>query len=216
MGNHRMFSKRVVDSGRFLMLPAKARLLYYDLGMSADDDGVAEAFTVMRTTGATRKELRLLTEAGYVLPLEGEHIVYIRDWKENNIIRKDRYHPSIHAELLKRHGLSPGVVRPVDEMEPEDKVSQGNSIKENEIKENRMLPVIMQAQAQARARDGHPSIEEVRSYMRLVQEQEMLTHGTDIAAEAFYRHFTAAGWRRLGVPLTDWKTEAKLWAIRGG
>lgn len=50
MAERRMFAKSVINSARFLTMPPSSRLLYYDLGMAADDDGVVEAFTVMRTT----------------------------------------------------------------------------------------------------------------------------------------------------------------------
>lgn len=39
MANRRMFSLLVVDTDHFLDMPATARLLFYDLGMRADDDG---------------------------------------------------------------------------------------------------------------------------------------------------------------------------------
>ena len=60
MAERRMFAKAIVGSARFLRMPATSRLLYYDLGMAADDDGVAEAFSVMRITGATDDDLRVL------------------------------------------------------------------------------------------------------------------------------------------------------------
>ena len=43
MAERRMFAKAVINSARFLRMPATARLLYYDLGMAADDDGVVES-----------------------------------------------------------------------------------------------------------------------------------------------------------------------------
>lgn len=59
LAERRMFSKTVISSARFLRMPPTSRLLYFDLGMEADDDGCVEAFGVMRKTGATeRKESR--------------------------------------------------------------------------------------------------------------------------------------------------------------
>lgn len=66
MAERRMFAKAITNSARFLRMPATARLLYYDLGMAADDDGITEAFSVMRTTGATEDDLRVLASRGYV------------------------------------------------------------------------------------------------------------------------------------------------------
>ena len=42
MAERRMFAKSIIGSARFLRMPVSARLLYYDLGMQADDDGVVE------------------------------------------------------------------------------------------------------------------------------------------------------------------------------
>ena len=39
MAERRMFAKTIIDSDAFLEMPISARLLYYDLGMRADDDG---------------------------------------------------------------------------------------------------------------------------------------------------------------------------------
>ena len=83
MAERRMFAKAIVGSARFLRMPATSRLLYYDLGMAADDDGVAEAFSVMRITGAT-----------------DDLVTYINDWRRNNFIRNDRYRPSVYRKLL--------------------------------------------------------------------------------------------------------------------
>lgn len=68
--------------------------------MQADDDGVVEAFSVMRTTGATEDDLRVLASKGFVSVLNDDLVTYITDWSRNNYIQKDRYHPSIYKEIL--------------------------------------------------------------------------------------------------------------------
>lgn len=95
-----MFAKSIIGSARFLRMPSSSRLLYYDLGMQADDDGVVEAFSVMRTTGATEDDLRVLCSKGFVTVLNDDLVAYITDWTRNNQIKKDRYHPSIYADIL--------------------------------------------------------------------------------------------------------------------
>ena len=100
MAERRMFAKSVIGSGRFLRMPPTSRLLYYDLGMAADDDGIVEAFSVMRTTGATEDDLRVLASKGFVSVLNDDLVTYIADWGRNNLIKKDRYHPSTYRELL--------------------------------------------------------------------------------------------------------------------
>jgi hypothetical protein len=81
-------------------MPQSSRLLYYDLGMAADDDGVVEAFTVIRTTGAAEDDLRVLASKGFITVLNEDLVSFISDWRENNFIRSDRYKPSIYAEML--------------------------------------------------------------------------------------------------------------------
>ncbi len=100
MAQRRMFAKSVIGAGRFLMMPCSTRLLYYDLGMHADDDGIVEAVTVMRSTGATEDDLRVLATKGYVTILNEDLVTHITDWNRNNQLRKDRYTPSIYASLL--------------------------------------------------------------------------------------------------------------------
>ena len=104
MAERRMFAKSVINSARFLTMPPSSRLLYYDLGMAADDDGVVEAFTVMRMTGSADDDLRVLVSKGFVSLLNDELVAYITDWSTNNQIRKDRYQPSIYRNLLVKLG----------------------------------------------------------------------------------------------------------------
>ena len=100
MAERRMFAKAIVNSARFLTMPPSSRLLYYDLGMSADDDGIVEAFTVLRMTGAAEDDLKLLITKGFITLLNDELVCHIADWSLNNQIRKDRYKPSIYQDLL--------------------------------------------------------------------------------------------------------------------
>lgn len=100
MAERRMFAKSVIGSARFLRMPPTSRLLYFDLGMQADDDGVVEAFSVMRTTGANEDDLMVLASKGFVTVLNEDLVTYIQDWGRNNLIKKDRYHASIYSSLL--------------------------------------------------------------------------------------------------------------------
>jgi hypothetical protein len=95
-----MFSRSVMGSARFLRMTPAARLLYYDLGMEADDDGCVEAFGVLRKTGAQEQALEELVDKGFVRLLNDDLACYITDWKVNNQIRKERYHPGIYRALL--------------------------------------------------------------------------------------------------------------------
>lgn len=132
----RMFAKAIIGSARFLRMPSTSRLLYYDLGMDADDDGYVEAFTVMRKTGANDNDLRVLESKGFVRVLNDDLVSLILDWKTNNYIKSDRYHPSIYAKLIENPPLDTECIQTVSEVDTEvrlgkdsiDKNSIGNSV----------------------------------------------------------------------------------------
>lgn len=100
MAQRRMFAIKIIDSAKFLKMPSSSRLLYYDLGMRADDDGIVEAFNVLRMTGATEDDLRILVAKDYIKVLNDDLVTYINDWRENNQLRADRKVDSMYKNLL--------------------------------------------------------------------------------------------------------------------
>lgn len=100
MTQHRMISSRIADSAKFLRMPASTRDLYFYLVLGADDDGVVEAFAIMRKIGAADDDLKLLVAKGFVIVLNDDLVTYITDWRENNKIRADRKVDSIYKSLL--------------------------------------------------------------------------------------------------------------------
>lgn len=95
-----MFSKRIVESARFLKMPPSTQALYFHLGLHADDDGVVEGYNVMMQTGATEDDLKILVAKNFVTVLNDDLVTYINDWRENNRIRADRKVDSIYKDLL--------------------------------------------------------------------------------------------------------------------
>lgn len=106
MANKRMFSRQIINSARFLKMPSSSRLLYYDLGMAADDEGIVEAYSVIQTTGASEDDLRVLVSKEFVKILNSDLVTFIMDWSQNNFIRKDRFQQSPYHELLVKCGIS--------------------------------------------------------------------------------------------------------------
>lgn len=100
MANRRMFSKTITQSSSFLMMPPTSRLLYYDLGLSADDDGFCEHYTIMKMTDAKPDDLKVLQVKGFVKVFD-DKVLIILDWKENNYIQSDRYSPSKYLKIYK-------------------------------------------------------------------------------------------------------------------
>lgn len=124
MAERRMFSKKIVGSARFLRLPATARLLYYDLGMQADDDGVVEAFTVLQMTHADEADLNALVERGFIRILNEDLVALVIDWKTNNLIKKDRYRPSFYSDLLSGTQVEPVWNPSGTQVEPQDRIGK--------------------------------------------------------------------------------------------
>ena len=100
MAQRRMFSKVITNSSRFLMMPQSSQNLYFHLGMNADDDGFCEHFTVMRMTESKPDDLRVL-QAKEFIKIFDDKVLVIKDWKENNYLRSDRYTPSKYLEIYK-------------------------------------------------------------------------------------------------------------------
>ena len=103
MARTRMFANAVIGSARFLRLSVDARLLYFDLGMRADDDGAVEAFAVMRTCGVGENALQEPIDGGFLVLLNDDQVCYITHWHENNTIRKDRYRRGLYYDLIPGH-----------------------------------------------------------------------------------------------------------------
>lgn len=95
-----MFSTDIIDSDLFLEMPSSSKCLYYDLGMRADDDGFVSPNKVVRLTGASSDDLKVLIAKKFIIPFESGVIV-IKDWKMNNYIKNDRYTETIHKEEKK-------------------------------------------------------------------------------------------------------------------
>lgn len=103
MADKRMISKNIIDSDKFLSMPTSARMLYIDLAVRADDDGFISPRRVMKVTGASDDDLRILVSKRYLIPFD-TGVVVITDWLYHNIIRKDMYHQTIYTkekELLR-------------------------------------------------------------------------------------------------------------------
>jgi hypothetical protein len=81
-------------------MPHEAQALYFHLCLNADDDGVVEAYTIIKTTGANEDVFRVLVAKGFVVPLNDDDVAYILDWQEHNKLRSDRKIDSIYKELL--------------------------------------------------------------------------------------------------------------------
>jgi hypothetical protein len=95
-----MISNRITQGAAFLKMPVDSQLLYMHLVLNADDDGIVEAFQVMRMINSNEGNLQHLQAKKYVEILNENLVTYICDWEEHNKIRPDRLTPSIHRSIL--------------------------------------------------------------------------------------------------------------------
>ena len=100
MAQRRMIDRRFTRTQRFLRLPLETQALYFHLMQDADDDGIVEAFPIIRMIGASEDSLGLLEVKGFIRPLNDEMVYFILNFAEQNYIRGDRYNPSKYKGLL--------------------------------------------------------------------------------------------------------------------
>ena len=98
MAQRRMFTKKIIDSDAFLDMPLSTQALYFHLNMRADDDGfVNSPKKVQRMIGATDDDMRILIAKRFVITFENG-IIVIKHWRMHNLLRKDRYTPTVYEE----------------------------------------------------------------------------------------------------------------------
>ena len=102
MAQRRMFSKKIVETDFFMEMSPTAKLLYFYLNMSADDDGfVGNPKTIKLISGATDDDLKILIAKQFIIPFDSGVIV-IKDWKIHNYIQKDRYNQTQYLDEKKQ------------------------------------------------------------------------------------------------------------------
>ena len=138
-----MFAKTIVTSDAFLDMPPTTRSLYMLLCVMADDDGFVNApRSIMRMSGATDDDMKLLIVKRFVLTFESG-VVVIKHWRIHNLIQKDRYKETKYLEEKAMLALDennayteadssmyPKCIQPVSNPEPQvrlGKVSKGKS-----------------------------------------------------------------------------------------
>ena len=183
MAQRRMFNKSITNSSKFLKMPMSSRLLYYDLGMNADDDGFVEHFMVLRMTGATQQDLGVL-EANGLVKVFDENVLWIKDWRENNYIQKDRYNPSKYLEIYS-----------LDTICIQDVYTGKVSIGKNNI-----------IYKESSKKFVKPTIEQIQEYCN--------ERNNGINANAFYDFYESKGWLVGKNPMKDWKACIRTWERR--
>lgn len=79
-----------------------ARLLYYELGVRADDDGfVGNPRKITRFAECSEEDIKTLEDNGFIYMFDSD-VLAIRHWTVNNQLRNDRYHGTYYVEEKKK------------------------------------------------------------------------------------------------------------------
>lgn len=98
MAQRRMFSKKIVETDYFMEMSPTAKLLYFYLNMSADDDGfVGNPKMIKIVSGATDDDFKILVAKQFIILFESGVIV-VKDWRIHNYIQKDRYNKTQYTD----------------------------------------------------------------------------------------------------------------------
>ena len=96
----------MVESDAFLDLPTGAQLLYFHLGMQADDDGFVNGpKQIARKLRRPPRELKLLIDAGFLFDFDG--IVVLKHWRVANNWKNDRLQLPHYPEYARKLFLKP-------------------------------------------------------------------------------------------------------------
>lgn len=205
MAERRMFAKTIIDSDAFIDMPVTTRLLYYDLGMRADDDGfVNSPKKIMRMVGASQDDLAILISKKFIIPFE-TGVVVIKHWRIHNYIRNDRYKPTKYEEemsqlVVKENGaytlgipdgnqMDTNGIPMVSTLDTQDRLGKDRLGKDRDNKRTRFTP---------------PTLEEVKAYC---EERK-----NNVDAEHFIDYYSSQHWKKAnGRPLEDWKAAVRTW-----
>ena len=193
MANKRMFSLSVVDTDKFLEMPLSSRLLYYELGMRADDDGfVGNWKKILLFTGLKEDDMKVLISKNFIIPFESGVIV-IKHWRMNNYLQNDRIKPTIYQEEFKKLGLDNNNVYTLDTkcIHSIDKYS----IDKYSIEYKEGVKKFVK-----------PTINEIQEYC--------IERNNGINAEAFYDFYESKNWYVGKNKMKDWKACVRTWEQR--
>ena len=228
MASRRMFSKRLINSARFLKMPISCQALYFHLGLNADDDGIVEAYNVIKTIGCTEDDLKVLVAKGFVNVLNEDLVSYITDWKENNSIRADRKIDSIYKDLLlemiptvellekktstKKSNIQPNDNQMTTNVQPNDNQMTTNvqhRLGKDRLGKDRLgKDSIGEIQEGSKAkRFTPPTLKDVTNYC--------LERNNRVDPQHFIDYYTSNGWKVGKNTMKDWKAAVRTWERNG-
>ncbi len=199
MAQKRMFSLSVIDTDNFLSMPMSSRLLYYELGMRADDDGFVDNWRkILMFTGLKEDDLKILIARQFIIPFE-TGVIVIRHWRLNNYLRSDRYTQTNYVEEKNQLEYEEnGVYTLKNKVGIPMVYTDKNSIDKNRLEEKR--------KEEKRKAFIKPTIEEIEEYC---SERK-----NGINANAFYDFYESKNWYVGKNKMKDWKACIRTWEQR--
>lgn len=140
MAEKRMFARSIVSSDAFITMSPTAQCLYFQLNLSADDDGVVNnPISIMRTVGAKEEDFGELVERKFLILLESG-VYVIKHWNINNNIRADRKRESTYkkelSELKKQENGAYTTANDSQMTDNEEDIDEETAINDNELTGN--------------------------------------------------------------------------------
>lgn len=209
--SRRMFSDEITSTDAFLDLPKGSQLLYFHLGMSADDDGfVANPKMIMRVIGSSEDELKVLFAKKFLLAFDNG-VCVVKHWRINNYIRKDIYKETKYIKeksslFIRENGSY--------SFNPDNAilVPKGHfTIKDKEFVD---APYTDRTLSIGKVRIGKvskdksntfkkPSLEEIREYC--------LERSNTVDPNRFFDFYESNGWLVGKNKMKDWKASVRTW-----
>ena len=140
MAEKRMFARSIVSSDAFITMSPTAQCLYFQLNLSADDDGVVNnPISIMRTVGAKEEDFGELVERKFLILLESG-VYVIKHWNINNNIRADRKRESTYkkelSELKKQENGAYTTANDSQMTDNEEDIDEETAVNDNELTDN--------------------------------------------------------------------------------
>jgi hypothetical protein len=201
-----MFSKTIIDSDAFLEMPTTSQLLYFHLGLRADDEGfVNKPKSIMQMVGCKEDDIRVLIAKNFIIPFESG-VVVIKHWRIHNWIRKERIQETKYTDeraqlSVKGNGSYTLNVRQMSDTCQTDvrQVAAEVSIGKDSIGEVSNI-------GGTRSRFVPPTLDQVTYYCK--------ERKNSVDPQRFIDFYEARGWMIGKNKMKDWKAAVRTWESR--
>lgn len=210
MAERRMFAKTIVDSDAFLDMPLSTQALYFHLAMRADDDGfLNNAKKIVRIIGANKNDYDLLIAKRFIIQFDGG-ICVIKHWLIHNLIRSDRYKPTMYQEEKKMLNVKENKSYTLSDVG----IPNGNQLETDGDKCDAQVrlgkeSIGKESIGEVRKGNSHfvpPTIEEITAYCK--------ERKNNVDPEKFFYFYDAKDWMVGKSKMKKWKSAIVTWEKR--